>query len=216
MKRKIFTLLVATLLLLSACGNNEKNSDTTSTEDSLESSADSSIAETETTEELSDIEAIGDIEVDENLFSVELTIPADFVGETTQEELDSIATEKGFKSIVLHDDGSATYTMTKAQHKEMMDEMADSINSSLAEMVGSENYPNFTGIKTNDNFTEFTITTKSTELDMSESFSVITFYMYGGMYNIFNGTPVDNVSVTFINADSGEVISSSNSADSGQ
>lgn len=216
MKRKIFTLLLATLLLLSACGNNEKNSDTTSTEDSLESSADSSIAETETKEELSDIEAIGDIEVDENLFSVELTIPADYVGETTQEELDSIATENGYKSIVLHDDGSATYTMTKAQHKEMMDEMEASINSSLAEMVGSENYPNFTGIKTNDNFTEFTITTKSTELDMSESFSVITFYMYGGMYNIFNGTPVDNVSVTFINADSGEVISSSNSADSGQ
>lgn len=216
MKRKIFTLLLATLLLLSACGNNEKNSDTTSTEDSLESSDDSSIAETETTEELSDIEAIGDIEVDENLFSVELTIPADFVGETTQEELDSIATENGFKSIVLHDDGSATYTMTKAQHKEMMDEMSASINSSLAEMVGSENYPNFTDIKTNDNFTEFTITTKSTELDMTESFSVIAFYTYGGMYNIFNGTPVDNVSVTFINADSGEVIYSSNSADSEQ
>ena len=51
---------------------------------------------------------------------------------------------------------------------------------------------------------------------MAESFSVLGFYMYGGMYNIFNGTAVDNVSVKFINADTGEVISTTNSKDMGE
>lgn len=48
---------------------------------------------------------------------------------------------------------------------------------------------------------------------MAESFSVIAFYMYGGIYNVLNGEEIDNISVTFINADSGEVISVSNSSD---
>ena len=46
---------------------------------------------------------------------------------------------------------------------------------------------------------------------MNESFSTMAFYMYGGMYNIFNGTEVDNIHVDFVNADSGEIISSSDS-----
>ena len=89
------------------------------------------------------------------------------------------AKRKVYKSITLNDDGSATYVMTKKQHKDMMDEMTNSLNESLNDLIGSKDYPNFTDIKANDNFTEFTITTKSTELDMSESFSAMMFYMYG-------------------------------------
>ena len=50
---------------------------------------------------------------------------------------------------------------------------------------------------------------------MSESFSVMALYMYGGMYGIFSGEEVDNVHVDFKNADSGEIISSANSEDMG-
>ena len=211
------------MLIMSACGSETAPTETPNTEPVQEVVDEIPEDEPETTEpeestegDLSELDALGDIEVDEGLFDVELTIPADYVGETTQEELDAIAAEDGYHSITLNEDGSATYVMTKKQHKAMMEEMTISINDSLAEMVGSENYPNFTDIKANDDFTEFTITTKSTELDMMESFSVLAFYMYGGMYNIFNGTPVDNVSVTFINADSGVVISTANSADAAQ
>ncbi len=91
-----------------------------------------------------------------------------------------------------------------------------SIDSSLAELIGSEEYPNFTDIKTNDNYAEFTITTSSTELDFAEFLSTLMFYLYGGMYNVFNGTDMDNVSVSFVNADTGEVISSANSSEMGE
>ena len=106
--------------------------------------------------------------------------------------------------------------MTKAQHKEMMEELEATFNDAFAEMIGSEDYPNITEITANDNFTKFTIKTKSTELDFAESFSVLIFYMYGGMYNIFNGTPVENIQVDFVNAETGEIINSANSADMGE
>lgn len=218
MKKKLILLLLSTTLILSACGSSAPTEETPSSEATPETIVEESVIEEATTEtsDLSEIEAIGDVEVDEGLFEVELLIPADFVGEKTQEELDAIAAESGYKSITLNEDGSATYVMTKKQHKEMMDEMSVSLNESLAELIGSENYPNFTDIKANDDFTEFKITTKSVELDLNESFSVLAFYMYGGMYNAFNGTTVDNIHVEFINADSGEVISSADSENMGE
>lgn len=210
MKKKIVITLLTAVLVFSGCGNSDApvnpSTETSETEMSTET-------EVSTKADISELDALGDVEVDDNLFSVELTIPADYVGEATQDELNATAEENGYKSITLNEDGSATYVMSKSQHRDMMDEMTQNINESLAEMIGSEEYPNITNIEANKDFTSFTITTSSTELDLAESFSVIVYYMYGGMYNIFNGTPVDNVHVDFVNADSGEIISSSDSKD---
>lgn len=200
MKKKFIALLLISILTLSGCGN-------------AGTAADNSGSDTKSTQAEQASNALEDIEAEENLLPVELTIPADYVGESTQEELDELAKEKGYESITLNDDGSATYVMTKAQHKEMMKEIEDTLISSFDDMVGSEDYPNFTDITVNSDFTEFTITTTSTEPDMGESFSVLAFYIYGGMYNVFNGTSVDNIHVDFVNEDTGEVIYSCDSSD---
>lgn len=208
-KKHLIIAATALALSLSACGSSTETSQTTAVEQSAES------AEAESATERDDLEAIGDVEVEQNLFDVVLTIPADYIGETTQEELEAEAAEGGYK-VVLNDDGSATYTMTKQQHKEMMDEIRSSINQALNEMIGSEDYPNFTAIEANEDFTSFTVTTSASELGLTDGISVLGFYMYGGLYNIFNGTPVDNIHVDFVNADSGEIISSSNSNEMGE
>ena len=96
-----------------------------------------------------------------------------------------------------------------------MKEVTENLNSSLNDLIASEECPNITDIKTNSDFTNFSITTTSSELSLDETFSVMLFYTYGGMYNVFNGTPVDNVHIDFINADSGDIIDSFNSADMG-
>ena len=153
------------------------------------------------------------VEVDENLLTVELTIPAEFVEQSTQEECDQIKSENGFKSVTLNEDGSVTYVMTKKQHKETMQEMAKSYRESMDEMIGSEEYPNFKKIEVNDSYTEFTVTTSSKELDFNESFSSLAFYMMGGLYNMFNNTPADSIIVNFVNADSGEIIHTFDSAE---
>lgn len=213
MKKRAIVLLLSATLIVSSCGSS--NSQQIDTNDSNDSVIEEEILD-EVQEDISDAsesEPSGGVEVDEGLFDVELTVPADFISESTQEELDTVCEENGFKSIILNEDGSATYTMTKKQHKELMDGYRKDINNNLNEMIGSEEYPNITNIEANDNFTEFTVTTKNAELDMAESFSVLAFYMAGGMYNAFSGEEVENISVTFVNADTGDVIDIANSSD---
>ena len=150
MKKKLVSILLILSLSLSlvACGGSEKPAEeATQTE--------------ETTEENESIE------VDENLLTMEVTIPAEYMGETTQEELDAEKVD-GVKSITLNEDGSATYVMTKGKHKEMMKDIAEQIDTGCNDLIGSEDYPNFTSIEANDDYTSFTITTNSTELDLNE------------------------------------------------
>lgn len=209
-KLKLLTtaILILSLILSTGCSKHTDKVSATSETTSIADSNNTVSAETN-----NDLEAVGKVDVEKGLFNVELTIPANFVGEQTQEELNKMCEEKGYNSITLNDDGSATYVLTKQQHKEMMEELKNTINSSMSEMVDSEDYPNYTNVTANEDFTEFEITTKSSELAMAETFSVLAFYMYGGMYNVFNGTDIDNITVKFINADTGEVISTTNSKD---
>lgn len=210
MKKKLLLTLLALTITCSGCGSKTSNLDMSS-----ESQAAETVVETESTTEsdLSDLNSLGDVKVEKELFDVVITIPADYVGETTQEELEEKAKDSDIHSITLNDDGSATYVMSKSQHQKLMQEMADNINNSLADMINSDDYPNITDIKANSDFTNFTVTTTSTELGLTDSVSVMAFYMYGGLYAIFNGTEVDNIHVDFVNADSGEIISSSDSSD---
>ena len=151
---------------------------------------------------------------------MEITIPADYAetyGFTfkSQEEADSYAKEQGFKSVTLGDDGSVSLVMSKSQHKKIMDGLNKTIDEALQEMVDSEDYPNITAVEHNDNFTDIKVTTKSEELSLNESFSTLSFYIFGGMYNAFNGTPVDNIHIDFVNDASGEVIDSFDSKNLG-
>ena len=157
------------------------------------------------------LEAIGEVEVDKSLFNVTLNIPKDYVGDITQEKLDVSVKTKGYKLATLNSDGSVTYVMTKAQHKELMEEISQTIIQALSDMVGPLDYPDITDISANDDFTYFKITTTNSTPNLKESMSVLSMYMYGGMYGVFNGKKADNIHVDFINATSGEVISSADS-----
>ena len=214
-------LLIATALLtatLTACsGSTGTTSDSTSKSNQQEAAATDTTTETQTepqaAAQASTTESDGGINVDKGLLNVEITIPADYAetyGFTfkSQEEADSYAKEQGFKSVTLGDDSSVSLVMSKSQHKKMMDGLNKTIDEALQEMVGSEDYPNITAVEHNDNFTDIKVTTKSEELSLNESFSTLSLYLFGGMYNAFNGTPVDNIHIDFVNNASGEVIDS--------
>lgn len=145
--------------------------------------------------------------------SVNLTIPAEYAGTHTQQELDETSRDFGYDSITLNSDGSITYKMTKQQHKKLMDETRDEINSQIQDMIGSEDYPSFTNIKANSDFTNFTITTTSDELNITESMSILVFYTYGGLYSAFSGNDIDNIHVEYVNQYTGKVISEADSKD---
>lgn len=148
------------------------------------------------------------LNVEKNLFSVTLTYPASMVDEgTTQDSLNNeISGIDGIKSATLNEDGSVTYIMTKAYHKQIVDDMAQTIDESMAEMVGSEDYPNFTKVEANEDYTVFTVTTKSKALSLDESLSLLQFYTEGAFYSVVSGNNADSIHVDFVNADTGEVI----------
>ncbi|KAB1438380.1 hypothetical protein [Candidatus Galacturonibacter soehngenii] len=222
--KKVIVLVLIVCIVFTSCSTKdtstsetEVNTQTTNskkTETKSETESDTeSRTEAEMNSEIDDtIETIGEVEVDKRLLTIEIVIPAEYMEGTSQEDLDTSSLESGFISATLNADGSATYVMTKDTHNKYMEELKTQLTSEINEMVGSTDYPNISSIEINDDYTEFNITTTSTELSMSESFSVIAFFMYGGMYNMFNGTKTDNITVNFINADSGELINTSNSA----
>lgn len=147
--------------------------------------------------------------------TVEITIPSDYIGEdATQDELDAAVEQAdGFKSATLNADGSVTYVMTEACHKKLMQEMAEQLDSSLADMVGSEDYPNVTSIDSSDDYTKFTVTLSSDSVTLQDSLMTLVFYMSGGLYYYFStGEPVDNINVRFIDQ-SGNLLQEANSKD---
>lgn len=202
--KRLAALSLAIMIPLSACSNEPK-----ATESQVPVETTPAVEESVTS-----IESLDGLEVDQNIFDVSITIPADFLDEgLTQEELNEEASEAGYKSATLNEDGSATYIMTKAQHKEMMNGIRESIDQALDEMIDPESYPSFVEITANDDYSHFTVKTTATELGLTESFSVLAFYVYGGMYHAFNGTQIDNIAVTFINAETGDIIEGANSSD---
>ena len=214
MKKRIITMFMIIVLLLVGCGNLTNNTirnlEVSEVEAGNISNKKSTSEEMDMTEEFN---AIGNIEVEENLFDVEFTLPADLVGETTQEELDVEVAKSGCKYAVLNEDGSVTYVMTKKQHAALLEETRESFMTTLDEMPGSEGYPEMVSVEVNDKFTEYIVTTTNEELSFAESFSVLGFYMYSGLYSILEGSEIENINVKFVNEASGEVISESNSSD---
>lgn len=212
--KKLLCLLLSLSLLLCACG--PKAPDPSASKDDPPQTANQSDEESKTQDDDLGLASIGDVAVDAGLFNVTITVPADFLDEgVTQENLDEQAKEKGFKSITLNDDGSATYVMTKAQHEEMMDGIRQSIDGSLLEMASSEDYPSVVSIDANEDYTEYKITVNAEEVGLQESFLVLSLYVFGGMYHVFNGTEPGNINVQYVNETTGAVIQEANSDDMG-
>ena len=102
--------------------------------------------------------------------------------------------------------------MTEAKHNELMQGLRERIDEGLNDLVGSEEYPSITAIDSSEDYTSFTVSVSTDTVGLQESFLVMAFYMYGGMYNTFDGTPTENITVTFVDP-SGNIIQTANSAD---
>lgn len=216
MKKVLSVFLSAVMTTsLTACGSstNEGTVDAGQVEAAAEQAAETVVNEEDqiVDEAWDELESLGKIETENGIFFVSITLPADIVGEeVTQESLDAKAGEN-YISAKLNDDGSVTYKMTKKQHKEMLDGMVESIDQSLQELVDSDQYA-FADIKHNSDYTSFDVTLDTNELGMTESFMIIAFYMYGGIYGLFSGHEADNITVNFYSPD-GTLINTGNSKD---
>src|SRR5690606_22664325 len=137
------------------------------------------------------------IEVDKGLLNVEITLPADMFEGEDIEQVIADAKEDGVKEVIQNEDGSLTYKMSKAKHKEMMKEMETSINETIEDMKTSEEYPSIKDITHNKDFTEFTVIVNKSEFENGwDGFAVFGLGISGAYYQLFNGVSEEDYKIT--------------------
>lgn len=161
----------------------------------------------------------GTIEVDENLLTVEITIPASFfeMFATDEEPFDANAYAADIKeeeSIIdawANGDNSVTFKITKGDHRDMMAEMRKDIEN-VASVA--ENFPFVQRVETNEDCTLVKVYVPRTEYETGFNFFVLINYeMQALLYQAFNGTSENNVVIEAIDAETNEVIDMVDSAE---
>lgn len=169
--KKLLILGVA-LLVLAACGGEEKSKQSTEEKEQA-------------------------VEVEKGLLDVELTLPADFFEEQTPEEIEAAAKEKGVKEVIVNEDGSVYYKMSKSKHKEMQKEMKDNLISTIDDLVNSEDFESFKEITYNKDFTEFDVTVNIQSFENSFDAFGLMGLAFGSMYySAFDGKSADDLKAT--------------------
>ena len=236
MFRRITAIALALMIMVTLCACGTKEKDTTGqaapqeaapqqpveeAQQPVEAAQQENVAAEEsgsgqemTQEDWDRLSAIGDVQVENGIMTVSLTVPADLAQNITQETIDAgIGTQ--YQAASRNEDGSITYKMTKAQHQAMLEQLAISFDNGLQEMINDDGTYTIANITRNDNFTVFDITLDGAEPSMSDSFAAFGLYMYGGMYGVFNGSRPEHVIVNYFDSN-GNLIESGDSANAGQ
>lgn len=193
MFKKLTSLILAVLLILSFAGCSQPDADPTTGNDNG-STTESTAAK---------------IETDEKLLSVDITLPASmFEGEDMSTfDADAYADEQGFTSAKVNEDGSVTITLTKAKHKELLDEMANSLDTNFNELVEGENTPYIKEISHNDDFTAVTMKVDKAAYENAFDLTPLAIGMSVAMYQAFIETEY-RVEISIVDAATGETINS--------
>lgn len=156
------------------------------------------------------------VEVDKKLINVEVTIPASLLQLDNEEELDinqitEEAKKQGMKKVIANDDGSITYIMSKATHKEVMEEMKSSLIESIDEVINNGDFPSIQDIIPNEMFSEFDVVVNKAKFENSlDGMAALGIAFQSMFYQLFDGVEPDNYEVilNFKDEDTGEVFES--------
>ncbi|MBR4656335.1 MAG: hypothetical protein IKO68_07160 [Oscillospiraceae bacterium] len=151
----------------------------------------------------------GSVDVDVGKNTVTITIPADFMEvEGSEEEIIAEAQEEGITDVVINDDGSVTYTMTKEKHEEMLSKMAGEIDNAIKESLEGENAdPTYKSITHNADYSQFEMAVDPALYEESSgSINAMSFTMLGAYYQAYAGKENADCTVIVKNAETGEEI----------
>ncbi|WP_346887912.1 hypothetical protein [Clostridium sp. UBA1056] len=192
MKKRILALLLITTMVITMVGCGSKSSKDGAKKES----------------------SVAELSVEENLFDVEVTVPAVFFKGSDMGTAEKEAKAMGVHEVKANDDGSVTYIMNKKTHEELLSIIKTSFDDSIKEILeDKETYPSFTEITYNDDLTQFDVMVDKASYEEFQSFTDLEFYMAGNLYQIIDRQSSDKVRtiVNFRDKDTGEVIESGDS-----
>ena len=137
------------------------------------------------------------IAVDEGLLNVEITLPAEmFEGQDMTQVMED-AKADGMDDVILNEDGSLTYKMSKATHKELLKEMEVSMDEMMEEMITSEEFSSIKDVTANKDYDEFTLVVAKEQYESSfDAFSVFSIGLSSMYYQLFTGVDAADYKVT--------------------
>ena len=156
-----------------------------------------------------DLKEEGRIVTEKGVDYFSLTLSEDFVGEGTTQKTINERAGVLYTSGKLNKDGTVTYKMTKSQHKMMLDSYAATIEKELVGMV--KDY-SFSKISHNNDYTVFDAYLTTGQLEFAESLTALSFYLWGGLYNMYAGHQGKEIIVHYYAAN-GNLINTSSSAE---
>lgn len=206
MLKKLIASLLAFVLLLSccACGGQQQETPTDAPVSEPTNTTDASTNEAEM-----DTTVDSQVEVNQNLLTVELTFPASYFGGMDMSTFDTEAyiKEYGFLSAEVNEDDSLSVLMTKAKQKELLNEMATAIDDMIADYVNGEETPYIKEIVHNEDFSSFTMKVNRKEYENSFDATEASLILNTAFYHMYAGIVTD-IEFKTIDADTGEIIES--------
>lgn len=146
------------------------------------------------------------IETEENLLTVDITIPASYLDAESEIDEDAYAQENGYLAAHKNADGSVTVTMTKARHQELIRELTASIEEAYAGIVEDEATSYVKEISHNDDFTNVTIKVDRAAYESTWDFTVLTVGLSVGLIQAFMDMEA-HAELLVVDVDTGETIS---------
>lgn len=187
MKKMLIVLLVILLFVVAGCNSNSPD---TIAEDNDNDSTDESI------------------NVEKGIFDVTITLPASMVDLENIEETIAEAKEKGVKEVIVNDDGSITYKMTKSAHNDIMQDLHNSFEEMAEELTTSGDFVSIKNIEYKKDFSSITLVVdKSVYENSLDGFAVFGLGIAAMYYQLFDGVQPEkiNVLINLKDTNTGEV-----------
>lgn len=208
-------LLLAATLIVAGCSGGDDPSGTPAPAPAESSSAPEDAPAADEESESSgdgeaDLEDVGEIEVDRGLLSVEITFPADFIGEDDPVAYtDEVAADQGIEwgERTVNPDGSVTVKMSRTEHNRLMDDLRVGFDEALASFPDdSESIKSASANRDYDVF-EIVVDRGAFESSMDGFATQFGIALYAGFYAIFNGDDPQETrfEIRYIDEATGEV-----------
>ena len=199
MRRQIITAVLSFFLI--ACASAKQESSPRPSESSAPES-------TPTAEALDAVPSVTEEPKpsEEPLPDVDIEVPARLIELTggTAEQFAQQLEKDGthFEHVDLKADGSASFTLTQESYEQLLERYRTVIDAGLQGLIDDQgSMINIIDIKADKDYSDFTVTLDNGEFTIMDGFSVIYYYMYGGIYNAFLGNPEKKITVTFVDKD---------------
>jgi len=193
--RKIIAVLLAGLLILSACVNSNKapeqtNSSSTTSETAAQQTETASITQDSEVEKKP-------IDVDKGLLSTSVTLPASMFEGVDMNEAIAEAKADGVDDVTVNKDGSITYKVSRAKYNEMLAEAKKSLEEYIDQLKSGEDFTSIKDVKYDKKFTTFTLVVDRSAYENSfDGFAALGLYMTAMFYQIVDGVDADKVKTT--------------------